>query len=111
MGAPLMIIDRSDGAEPLPGRAEALAEIDSHLENLKNCVHYLVEQNITVISVDMRRRKSRPQISVAPTPRLHILFGDDCANIGRRNDGALTIYPWIATRFGCDIRWEETCEL
>lgn len=111
MGAPLMIVERSDGAEALPGRAEALAEIDRHLENLKNCVHYLVEQNITVISVDMRRRKSRPQISVAPTPRLHILFGDDCANIGRRNDGALTIYPWIATRFGCDIRWEETCEL
>lgn len=111
MGEALMITDRWARAAVLPGRAEALAEIDRHIENLKNCVHYLVEQDITVIAVDMRRRKTRPQISVAPTPRLHILFGDDCANIGRRNDGALTIYPWIATRFGCDIRWEETCEL
>lgn len=111
MNTALVLSTRSAGLAALPGREEALAEIDRHLENLKNCVHYLVEKDITVISVDMRRRKSRPQISVAPTPRLHILFGDDCANIGRRNDGALTIYPWIATRFGCDIRWEETCEL
>ena len=111
MGPAFALTTHDAGQVEQPGRTEALAEIDRHLENLKSCIHWLVEQGIVVISVDMRRRKSRPQISVAPNPRLHMLLKDDCANIGRRRDGALTIFPWIATRFNCDIRWEESCEL
>ncbi len=65
---------------------------------------------LVVISVDMRRGKAKPQVQVAPSPRLHVLFKDDCANIGRRQDGALTFFAWIGIRFGCEVRWEEvTC--
>ena len=55
----------------------------------------------------LRHGRARPQITVAASPRLYVLCKDDCANIGRRQDGALTIYAWAARRFGCDLRWEE----
>ena len=98
------------GRIELTGRAAALAEIDEHLNNLTICLHWLIEQGFVVISVDMRRGKAKPQVQVAPSPRLHVLFKDDCANIGRRQDGALTFFAWIGIRFGCEVRWEEvTC--
>ena len=91
-------------------RAAALAETDQHLENLRRCLHWLVGEGFAVIAVSMRRRRCRPEITVAPSPRLHSLCKDDCANIGRRHDGALTTYLWIAQRHGCDILWDEvTC--
>ncbi len=89
----------------------ALAEIDTHLANLKTCLRWLIEQRFTVIDVELRHGRAKPQINVAPSPRLHIAFRDDCANVGRRQEGALTFHAWAARRFGCDIRWEEvtTC--
>ena len=94
-------------ATPEALRRAALAVIDEHLDNLKRCIHWLIEHAITVLAVDMRHGRARPQITVAASPRLYVLCKDDCANIGRRQDGALTIYAWAARRFGCDLRWEE----
>ena len=85
----------------------ALAEVEMHLSNLKTCLRWLIEQRFVVIDVELRHGRAKPQINVAPSPRLHIAFRDDCANIGRRQDGALTFHAWAARRFGCDIRWEE----
>lgn len=96
---------KNDGQEA--DRTDALAEIDAHLDNLKRCIHWLIASGISVISVDMRRGKTFPQVTVAASPWLHILFREDCANIGRRQEGSLTIYPWVAQRHGCAIRWEE----
>ena len=95
--------------QPAPdSRAAALAELDQHLDNLRRCLHWLCGDGFAVIRVEMRRQRSLPQITVAPSPRLHIVLRDECANIGRRQDGALTVYLWIAQRHGCDILWEET---
>lgn len=88
-------------------RAVALAEIDGHLDDLRLCIHWLVAQGVAVLSVDMRRGKALPSIEVAPSPWLQVLFKDDCANVGRRQDGALTVFAWVAKRYGCDIRWHE----
>ena len=99
-------------ARPAPAnhRAAALAEFDQHLDNLRRCVHWLVGEGVAILDADMRRSRARPRLNVAPSPRLHILCKEDCANIGRRNDGALTVHLWIAQRHGCDILWEEvTC--
>lgn len=96
---------KNDGQET--ARAAALADIDEHLDNLKRCIHWLIACGIAVISVDMRRGKDLPEITVAASPWLHILFRDDCANVGRRQQGSLTIYPWVARRLGCVIRWDE----
>lgn len=110
MSAVLALKTHDAGRVEISGRIATLAEIDRHLNNLKLCLHLLIELGFTVISVDMRRNKAKPQIEVAPAPRLHVLFKDDCANVGRRQDGALTHFLWIACRFDCDIRWEEvTC--
>ncbi len=96
---------RNDGQQT--ARDQALAEIDSHLDNLKRCIHWLVSAGVAVIAVDMRRGTARPRITVAPSPLLHCLLREDCANVGRRQEGALTTYTWIGDRHGCLIRWEE----
>ena len=96
-----------NSAPALPGREAAMAEIELHLNNLKRCLAWLVEAGFVVISVDMSRCRALPQIEVAPSPRLHVAFGEDCANVGRRQDGALVFYPWAARRHGCDIHWTE----
>lgn len=88
-------------------RADALAEIDNHLDNLRRCIHWLVAEGVAILSVDMRRGHAQPLIKVAPSPFLHQLFKNDCANISRRDVGELTIYEWAAQRHGCSIRWEE----
>lgn len=96
---------RNDGKQAL--RDQALAEIDTHLDNLKRCIHWLVAAGVAVIAVDMRRGTTQPRITVAGSPLLHSLYGDDCANIGRRQEGALTIFVWIGVRHSCITRWEE----
>lgn len=88
-------------------RSTALAEIDGHLDDLRLCIHWLVAQGVAVLSVDMRRGRAQPTIEVAPSPWLHVLFQGDCANIVRRQDGALTVFTWVAIRYGCEIRWNE----
>lgn len=94
-------------ATPEALRHAALAVIDEHLDNLKRCIHWLIEHAVVVLAVDMRHGRARPRITVAASPRLYVMCQDDCANIGRRQDGALTVYTWAARRFGCDLRWEE----
>lgn len=101
------ITPRAGQRVELPGRAAMLLEIDGHIDNLKRCVHWLVEQGFAVLSVDMQRGRAKPRIRVAPAPRLHTLLNEDCANVGRRQDGAHTFYLWTAIRYGCDILWEE----
>lgn len=96
---------RNDGLES--ARRALLDEIDEHLANLKRCIHWLVHSGVPVISVDMRRGRAMPMVTVAPSPLLHSLFKDDSATIGRRQEGALTIFSWAANRHGCAIRWEE----
>lgn len=86
----------------------ALSEIDAHIENVKLCVRWLIGNAIPVLSVDMRRGRARPRITVAPSPRLYIILRGDCANYGRRCLGEnINKFLWIAQRYGCDILWEE----
>jgi hypothetical protein len=88
-------------------RAVTLAETIEHVDNLKRCLQWLINQGICVNSVLMDREKSLPHINVSASPWLHILFRNDCADIGQRQEGNLKIVPWIAVRHGCLIRWEE----
>lgn len=96
--------DGQDGA-----RAAMLAEFDGAVDDLKRCVHWLTAQGIAILAIGMRRGPAMPQVTIAASSHLHQLFGADCANIGRRPDGALTCYTWSAVRHGCLIVWEEVC--
>lgn len=111
MNAVLQLKARAAGRVELTGRAAALAEIDEHINNLKNCLHWLIEQGFVVNEADMRRGKARPLVRIAPSPRLHVLFKDDCAWREREQLGtALVKYTWFAIRYGVHIEWEEvTC--
>ncbi len=96
---------RDDGQQA--DRAATLAEIDRHLDNLKRCIHWLVAQGIAVVAVDMARARRQPQITVAPSPWLHSVFGNDCATVKRKQEGAYEVFTWQANRHGCVIRWSE----
>lgn len=101
---------RADGQETL--RAAALAEIDQHLKNLKMCVHWLVEAGINVQDVEMKKGVDLPQILVAASPWLFVLFKDDYTFAGqqpvdRNRPGAGKICRWMAIRYGCVVKWEE----
>lgn len=96
---------RDDGREAL--REAALADFDRHLDNLKRCVHWLIVQGVTVLDADLKRGRARPHLTVAASPYLYMLFKNDCANVGRRQDGALTRYTWQAVRFEITVQWEE----
>lgn len=96
---------RNDGMDGL--RAQALAEIDTHLDNLKRCIHWLVAEGVVIISVDMRRGRLKPTIEVAPSPWLHQIFKDVRSHVGAVTEGELTTDHWSAVRHGCSIRWGE----
>ena len=92
---------------PLSGLEASIEQIDEHLDNLKRCIHWLFAERIAVLQVDMRRERARPQITVAAHPRLYITCKDDCANVGRKQDGACVRHLWTAQRHGCQLWWEE----
>ncbi|MGE5621488.1 MAG: hypothetical protein ACM3VY_00530 [Candidatus Bathyarchaeota archaeon] len=96
---------RDDGHDAQ--RQAALEAFDAHLDNLKRCIHWLVAKGVAVLDVDMKRGRARPVVTVAAAPLLHILVRDDCANVGRRQEGALTHFAWQAVRFDITIVWEE----
>lgn len=96
---------KGDGLET--ARAVALAEIDTHIDNLKRCLHWLIAAGVSVISVDMNRGTDQPLITVSASDSLHQLFGEDCAFGGRRRENSLIVDTWLAQRHGCTIRWQE----
>ncbi len=84
-----------------------LEQVDAHLDNLRRCLHWLFAERIAVVDVRIRHDRIRPQIIVAAHPRLYIVCRDDCANVGRKQDGACVRFLWTAQRHGCQLRWEE----
>lgn len=96
---------RNDGMDGL--RAQALAEIDDHLDNLKRCIHWLVAQGVSIIDVEMSRGRHLPYIKVAASPWLHTLFLGDCAATQRLQEGDLAVTTWKSNRYGCVVLWEE----
>lgn len=100
---------RADGQDA--GRNAALDELDRHIDNLKACVHWLIAAGVTVLDADLRCGRARPVVTVAPSPYLHTLFLDDCANTGRLQQGSLVCHIWQAVRFDVTVKWEEvvTC--
>lgn len=98
---------RDDGQES--ARATMLAEFDGAVDDVKRCVHWLTAMGVAILSVSMRRGPALPLITVAASPYLEHIFGNDYANIGRKRNGELTVYTWSATRHGCLIVWEEAC--
>lgn len=96
---------RADGQENT--RAAALAEIDSHIANLRACVHWLIAAGVAIVDADLKRGRNKPRITCAASPYLYMLFGDDCANVERKRTGGVEVFTWAATRYGCEIRWEE----
>lgn len=106
---PLALID---SAAPDATRQTSIAAATKLITSLLNAVVWLISQRFSVISFHGSRDIGGDKIviKVAPSPRLHVVFGDDCAWRQRRQDGALTIYTWFADRFGVRIEWEEvTC--
>jgi hypothetical protein len=101
---PMAAIGRPPAPDECP-RAVALAEFDRRIENLRCCVHWLVEHEIRVI--DSRLCRVGGIVKVAASPSLRVLLGSDCSWRQRRQDGALTIYTWFAMRFGTRIEWED----
>lgn len=94
---------------PLPFSAtpssSALAEFDTRLDNLRRCVHWLVENDIKVLTSVMCRGGGI--VTVAKSPRLHALFSQDYTWRKRRQVGALTIFTLFAIRFDTRVEWEE----
>jgi hypothetical protein len=95
------------GDEHATCRAQTMAETDEHLNNMKRCLRWLIDNGVFVIEARMARELTLPNITVAASPWLHILFRNDCADVGQRQEGNLKFVPWIAVRHGCLIRWEE----
>lgn len=90
-------------------RAAAFAQIDTHIDNVKACVRWLIDQGIYVEDVKVYSHGySRPQITVAASPLLHAIFKDDCA-AGQHWDVLLgrTAHDYKAVRYECTIVWEE----
>ena len=90
-------------------RAAALASIDTHIDNVKACVRYLIAQGVYVQDVKVfSHGYSRPRITVAASPLLHAIFKDDCA-AGQHWDALLgrTVHDYKAVRFECSVIWSE----
>jgi hypothetical protein len=89
-------------------RVAALAEIDSHLDNVRACVRWLVSQGVYIQDVKLGAHNRRPRITVAASPLLHALFTEDCAS-GQHWDPLLgrTAHDYVAIRYECEIRWSE----
>ena len=51
-------------------RASVPADIDTRLDNLKRCVHWLVEEGIFIADVDLDRKHEHPVIRGAASPWL-----------------------------------------
>ncbi len=82
------------------------------LTNLLRCVLWLLRNNVRLIGFrgESRLGVDRVVVTVAPSPTLYRLFGEDCAWHSQRYDGAATRYTWFAIRFGIRIEWEDvTC--
>lgn len=95
--------------QPVPAnpRSAALAEFDRRVENLRQCVHWLVEHGISV--TDSRLGRAGGIVKASGCPALRALIGQDCSWRQRRQQGATTIFTWFAIRFETRIEWEETC--
>lgn len=93
--------------QPVNPRSAALAEFDRRVENLRQCVHWLVEHGVSV--TDSRLGRAGGIVKAAGSPGLRALVGQDCTWRQRRQQGALTIFTWFAIRFETRIEWEETC--
>ncbi|WP_153117401.1 hypothetical protein [Rhodocyclus tenuis] len=101
-----------DSAAAEQTRATSVSMATTLIMNLLRCVLFLIKNRLSVISFRGYRDIGGDNIVivVAPSPRLHAIFGEDCAWRQRRPDGELTIYTWFADRFGCRVEWEEvTC--
>jgi len=103
------INSRSSYRCDITDRVAKLRVLEERIANLKCCLHMLIGLGIVVISVDMRRGKDKPQITVEPDALLHVIFDGDCANVRRQPAGDLTLCTWVACRYDCDIHWEDTC--
>ena len=91
-------------------RAAALSEFDRRLDNLRACVHWLVENSIPVIDSTLYRAGG--VISVAASPRLAQLFRGDYAWRKREQLGTgLVKFTWFAVRVDTRIEWEDVCAL
>ena len=101
----------SDLRNPLqPGedpRKKALIEFDRRIENLRRCVHWAVENGITVIESKLCRAGGI--VTVSASPFLLKLLSGDRSWRKRRQEGALVFYTWFAMRFDTRIEWEEVC--
>ncbi len=86
-------------------RAVALADFNTRLENLRACVHWLVEHDVTVLASTLCRAGAI--VTVSGSTRLHQLLGHDSSWRKRRQDGALTVYTCFSVRFGTRVEWEE----
>lgn len=92
----------ADGPEAV---SAALSEFDTRLENLRLCVHWLVDHGVHVIASAINRAGGI--VTVAGSVQLHRLIGKDYAWRKRQHTGLLTIYTNFAVRFETRIEWEE----
>lgn len=102
----------SDWRSGESARAAALAEVDTHIDNLRACLHWLIAAGISVLDADLRRGRHKPRITVAASPLLYTLLKDDCASSGRSQPpgSALVYITWVAVRYECEIHWQEVAK-
>lgn len=87
---------------------ETLAAIDTHLEQQRRCIHWLIENGIQIISSELRRDLRQPRITVEAKPQLMRMLNGTMENVRRRYDGYRTTLTWGARCRGCQIEWDET---
>lgn len=96
---------------PVAARAAASERASTQLRGLERCLQHLLAQGIRVISYHGSERcgQDRVVVTVVASPLLHRLYADRCAPFRRRQEGALTIFTWLAVDRDNDVRieWEE----
>ena len=96
---------------PVGARAAAAARADLQLQGLQRCLQHLLQNGIRVVSYhgDERLGRDRVVVTVVASPLLHRLYADRCAPFRRRQEGALTLFTWLAVDLDNDVRieWEE----
>lgn len=91
--------------------ATTMASATLLLTNLTNTTVWLIKQGLLVTGFRGWRGNGidRVVVTVAASPQLYSLFADRCFWRERRQEGALTIYTWVAERSGVRIEWEDVC--
>jgi hypothetical protein len=88
--------------------SDARSDIDKIFADLRTAWDWAIANQVAVIGLDADRNGA--YLRVAPSPRLHTLFGDECANVHRKTEAGLRVEWWIGGIGHIRVFWREvTC--